>query len=315
MQATVSIQGQIVGREGELAELYELLGVESSAHALVVTGEPGIGKTTLWDAGLDRAREEGLLILSARASGAETRLSFAALSDLLHGLDMEEIPDLPAPQRHALEVALLRAEPAGEPPEPRAIGSGLLNALRALAGRQPLLVAIDDVQWLDPPSADALGFAARRLRDDPVRFLLTKRTGTASALERSLERDGLKQLRVDGLSAGAVRRLLFERLGLTLPRRVLRGLSEAAQGNPLFALELGRTIAERGLPEIGDQLEVPEGCGGPLRPPHRGSAGPAAQAPALGRPERGCPDAAADGDRRRRPRRRGRRRGSSGRRP
>ena len=117
--------------------------------ALVLTGGPGIGKTTLWEAGVAAARERGLRVLSARASGAEARLSFAALIDLLDGVGGEELAALPAPQLRALEVALLRTEATDVPPETGAIALGFLNALRALAARGPLLVAVDDVQWLD----------------------------------------------------------------------------------------------------------------------------------------------------------------------
>ena len=111
----------------------------------MLNGEAGIGKTTLWEAGVDAARERGMRVLVARASGAEARLSFAALIDLLEPVGPEALAQLPAPQRSALEVALLRAEPTRVPPEPGAIGLGLCNALRALAGAGPVLIAIDDV--------------------------------------------------------------------------------------------------------------------------------------------------------------------------
>ena len=116
------------------------------------------GKTTLWEAGLDAARRRKLRVLSARGSGAETQLSFSALTDLLDGVDVSSARGVPQPQRYALEVALLRAEPGRAKPGSRAVAMGLLNVLRGLSSR-PLVVAIDDVQWLDRPSADAVGSA------------------------------------------------------------------------------------------------------------------------------------------------------------
>ncbi len=256
-EATRERAAHVVGRESELAELDKFV-EDSSRRSLVLIGEPGIGKTTLWEAGVDAARERGMWVLSARPSGAEAEASFAALTDLLDGIDSEVLADLPGPQLRALEVALLRAEPARVPPEPHTIAVGFLNALRALAADAALLVAVDDVQWLDPPSAEALTFAARRLEGEEVGFLLATRPAGPSALERALERTGLERLEVAPLSLGATRRLLSERLGLALPRHVLRNVFDSSSGNPLFALELGRGLVEHGLPETGEDIPVPD---------------------------------------------------------
>ena len=101
----------VVGREPELARLSEFLADERFPKALVLTGGPGIGKRTLWEAGIDVARRRRLRTLVVRPSGAEAQLSFATLTDLLEEVDTGTLAGLPAPQRHALEVALLRAEP------------------------------------------------------------------------------------------------------------------------------------------------------------------------------------------------------------
>ena len=256
-EATREQAARVVGRESELAELEEFL-ERSSGHSLVLVGEPGIGKTTLWEAGVTSARQRGMRVLSARPSGAEAEASFAGLTDLLDGVDLEELAGLPTPQLRALEVALLRAEPARAPPEPHAIAVGVLSALRALAAEAALLVAVDDVQWLDPPSADVLTFAARRLEAEEVGFLLATRSADPSPLERSLERTLPERLEVAPLSLGATRRLLSDRLGLTLPRHVLRGVFDSSSGNPFFALELARALVERGLPETGEDIPVPD---------------------------------------------------------
>jgi DNA-binding CsgD family transcriptional regulator len=248
---------EVVGREAELAVLHDFLEPAAGRRALVVTGVPGIGKTTLWEATLDAARERGVRVLAAQASSAETQLSFAALIDLLDGVSREELSALPSPQLRGLEVALLRAEPTGPPPE-RAVALGVLNGIRALAAREPVLIAIDDVQWLDPSSMDALAYAARRFAPDGLAFLLTRRPGRASALEQSLGRGRVSRLEVGPLSLGALRRLLSEHLGLTLPRHLLRRITDATLGNPLFALELGRELTRAGLPAIGEDLPVPD---------------------------------------------------------
>jgi predicted ATPase len=188
--ATRAQDGPTVGREAELAALHEFLSPGSASKALVLVGEPGIGKTTLWEAGVAMARQRGLRVLLARGSGAETHHSFAGLIDLLEGVGSEELAGLPAPQRQALEAALLRAEATDTLPEGHATAFGLLNAVRMLASREPLVVAVDDVQWLDRASADALVFAARRLDAEAVLFLLARRPGGPSDLERALEKRG-----------------------------------------------------------------------------------------------------------------------------
>jgi hypothetical protein len=120
-------------------------------------------------------------VLSTRATGAEAQLSFAGLIDLLDGVTGEELAGLPAPQHRALEVALLRAEPGRAALESGAIAFGFLNALRALSTAGPVLVAVDDVQWLDSPSAEALAFAVPRLDFDAVRALNSIRCCASSA--------------------------------------------------------------------------------------------------------------------------------------
>ncbi|HKP18502.1 MAG TPA: AAA family ATPase [Gaiellaceae bacterium] len=248
------LRTEIVGREDDLAGLHEFL--DGSPGALLLVGDPGVGKTTLWEAGIDAAAERGLRVLSARPSGAEAQIAFAALIDLLDQVEADALAALPSPQLQALEVALRRAEPAGVPPEPGAISLGFLNAVRALAAGEPLLIAIDDLQWADRPSADVLAFTARRLAGEEVTFLLAKRPGRSSGLERVLD-PRLERLDVGPLSLGATRRLLAERLGLALPRHLLRRVVESTLGNPLFALEVGRMLVGRELPAIGEELPVP----------------------------------------------------------
>ena len=127
---------EVIGREPELAVLEEFLGRDAPWLALLLTGGPGIGKTALWERGVRLARDRGIRVLAARPSGAEAELSFAGLFDLLEGIDIRAVGSLPAPQRRALEAALLRAEPMDAAPERFAIAAAFLSVLRSLAARE-----------------------------------------------------------------------------------------------------------------------------------------------------------------------------------
>jgi DNA-binding NarL/FixJ family response regulator len=223
----------------------------------VLSGEPGIGKSTLWQSAVELGRSRGFATLCARASEAEAQLTFAGLADLLEPVDRDVLAELPAGRRHALEVAIGRAESDAAAPEPLAIAAGLLDALGLLSAREHVLVAIDDLPWLDRASAAALLFAARRLADDSVRYIVSRRSGPPSELETVLEPAGVARLELGPLSFGAINRVLTDRLVHSLPRRVTRQIFETSRGNPLFALELGRAVVEHGLPEIGAALPVP----------------------------------------------------------
>jgi AAA ATPase domain len=249
---------EVVGREVELAGLDRFLTTEGGARALVLVGDPGIGKTTLWEAGASLAHEHGRRVLTARATEPEEKLSFVAVADVLEEVESAELARMPGPQLRALEVAVLRAEPGDSPPDLFAVAAGFTAALRLLSSRGPLLVALDDVPWLDRSSAEALTFAARRLGGRRVRFLLARRPGRPSPLEKAFGPVGIERVELGTLSFGATRALLAERLGLSLPRRVLRRVFESSGGNPLLALELGRLLVERGTPEIGDELPLPD---------------------------------------------------------
>ena len=182
--------GAVIGRDEELAAIGAFLdGVWSGPRALVFAGEAGIGKTLLWEAGVARAKERAGRVLSCRGAEAEASLSFAALSELVGPVFDEVALSLAGPRRRALAVALLLAEPVEERPDAHAIGLGVLDALRVLAADAPVVVALDDAQWLDPASADVLGVALRRLDDDHVGVLATFRTGYQTAGPLELERE------------------------------------------------------------------------------------------------------------------------------
>jgi DNA-binding NarL/FixJ family response regulator len=242
----------VVGREAELDAIDAFLANRSALPAaLVMDGPAGAGKSTLWQAAVDRATEAGFTVLACRPAGAEAQLSFAALADLLEPHLDAVLPSLPAPQRRALEVALL-LEDDEVAPDQRAIAAGTLSAIRALARERSVFVAIDDAQWLDPPSADAITFALRRLRDAPVAALTAWRVSSPSvpatspppnrsALDRAFE--GLPtRIDVGPLSLGALNRLLRTRTSLEFNRRTLQRIHETSGGNPFYALELARAM-------------------------------------------------------------------------
>lgn len=250
-------QARPIGREAELASLELFLASDGEPSVQLVTGVPGIGKTTLWETAL--AGGAGTT-LQTRASEAEAQLSFAGLADLLSSVDATLLATLPEPQRYALAVALRRESPDAGPPEELAVSLGFLGTLTLLAEHAPVVVAVDDVQWLDRATVDVLGFALRRLRDAPlpVRFFLAQRAGADARLLESVAADRRTSLAIEPLSAGALRSILFERLGLTLTRQGLHRLFETVQGNPLFALELGRAMLDRDGDAIEGEVALPE---------------------------------------------------------
>jgi DNA-binding CsgD family transcriptional regulator len=254
----------VVGREAELAALHEFVaGVDEGARALVLVGEAGMGKTTLWDAGVTRAEERGLAVLRARPSESETALSFSAVRDLLDPVLERALEPLPAAQRRAISRALVLDDDEGPTPDAHAVGVALLNGLRALAEPEPIVVAVDDVQWLDAASGGAVAYAARRLRAERIGLLLSRRSSLESPLlaelQRALPSDRLRVLDVGPLDTVALGRIVRDQLDATLPRPLLAEVREASGGNPFFALEIVRTLRRTGASvEAGQPLPVPD---------------------------------------------------------
>ncbi len=247
---------EIVGRDGELASLRAFVDGDE-ADALVLEGEAGIGKSTLWLAAVEYARSQGLQVLSSRPSEPERGLTYVGLGDLFDPIVDEVLPDLPPPRRRALEVALLRGEAMDDPVTSRTVAVAVRDALELLSNRRPTLVAVDDVQWLDPASSRVLAFALRRLGSSAVTVLLAKRlsdeTGQ-SELEHALGGDGVQRVAVGPLSVGALHRFLRDRLGAPFPRQTLLRIHERSGGNPFFALELARVLPADVVPETLDEL-------------------------------------------------------------
>jgi DNA-binding CsgD family transcriptional regulator len=256
--------GPIIGRDTELASLRAFLerSLESAA-ALVLEGEAGMGKTTLWTEGVAIAQARATLVLEACPAESEATFSFAGLGDLLGSMLDEALASLPDVQRRALARALVLEDDDGRPPDAHAVGVAVLGALRAFAAERPLLVAVDDVQWLDGASAGALGYAVRRLRGERVGVLLARRGSTESALvselARSFSDERLATVEVVPLDSASLHRLVHHHLGAALPRPLLGEVYEASGGNPFYALEIVRMLQRTGISvEAGQPLPVPD---------------------------------------------------------
>ncbi|MGH3072396.1 MAG: AAA family ATPase, partial [Gaiellaceae bacterium] len=236
---------EIVGREEELASLFAFVdAVPEGPTAFVLEGPAGIGKSTLWLAGVERARARGVRVLSSRPAEAESNLAHTGLGDLFEDVLEEALPALPRPRRRALEVALLLKE-SDEAVDPRALGTATRSVLQTLADDRPLVVAIDDVQWFDASSERALAFALRRLEASPVLLVLSRRSvdrPQPSELEAALAAESVRSVPVGPLSAGALHRFLRDRLGRPFARQTLLRIHERSGGNPFFALELARLL-------------------------------------------------------------------------
>ncbi len=248
---------RLLGREQEVERILRLLdGTELLPAAAVLPGEPGIGKTTLWLAGLDGAAARGYRVLSARPSGAETQFSFVGLTDLLGSAAGDLLPELPPIQRRALEAAAARR--VGNPRRRASRGRSFLGALRLLARDGPLCLAVDDVQWLDAVSLAVLRHALARLDGVPVATLLAIRGDVPEWLRHAVPENRLERIDVGGLSLGATHELLHTRLGAHFARPTLIRLWETSRGNPFFALELASALQRRGGSLApGDELPIP----------------------------------------------------------
>lgn len=252
---------ELIGRDSELSIVSEFLDrVEEGPASLLVEGEPGIGKSVLWQRAVEEAQGR-LRVLSSCPSRSEVQLPFVVLNDVLDPVFTEILPTLAAPRRNALEVALLRAQPRRAPPNPQAVALATLDALRAVSASEPVLVAIDDAPWMDTSSGRALRFVFRRVELEPIRLLITARTRDAGDVQVGMDAQRVpsRRLRLGPLSVAAISRLLSTRLNASIPRHILLRLHEQSGGNPFYALQIARVLLGRGFDDIGphDPLPVP----------------------------------------------------------
>ena len=238
---TATAGAELVGRAREIDLLDRLLaGARDRGTAVLVHGEAGIGKSALLQHACGAAVARGMQVLSTAGVESETSLPFAALHRLLRPL-LGRLQTLPAPQRHAVEGAFGMTN-AADGPELFLIGLAALTLIGDGAAEQPMLLAVDDVHWLDRPSAQVLGFVARRLESEPVVLVAAQRDGFSGALDGP----ALVQCRLERLPGPAAEELLAlraPRLGAVARDRLL---TEAA-GNPLALVELPLTV-------VGDEV-------------------------------------------------------------
>jgi DNA-binding CsgD family transcriptional regulator len=234
----ISRKPALVGRQGEC----ELLGrlVESVrggwSAVLVIRGEPGVGKTALLEYTIGVA--DGLRVVRVAGAEAETDLAFAAIQQLCAPM-LDRLPELPGPQRDALATAL--GLTAGNAPDRFMVGLALLGLLSGAAQRQPVLCVVDDAQWLDRASAQALAFAARRVQADAVAIVFATR-------ESDDEFSGLPELLLQGLPDDAARELLSSVIGThSMERQTRDQFIAETRGNPLALLELSGGLMQDAL--------------------------------------------------------------------
>src|SRR5215211_495226 len=249
----------LIGRSSERATLARFLEeVGRGPAGLLLEGEVGIGKTELWREGVRAAVARSYCVLACRPDDSETSLAYAALGDLLEP-QLETVQGALAPlRRRALETALLRGE-TGQAADRRAVSLAVFDALRVLAARSPVLLAVDDLQWLDGSSAHVLRFALRRLDHDRIGVPATGRLTGDGELGSLIEPNEIERLRIGRLGEDELDAVLRARLGESFLRATVRRLHTSSGGNPFFALELARALLRGSkLPLAGEPLPVPE---------------------------------------------------------
>jgi DNA-binding CsgD family transcriptional regulator len=233
--------------------------------ALAVTGEAGAGKSTLWRAGTKAAADAGCRVLHSEPAASEADSSFAALFDLLAAVLPETAADIPGPQREALEVALLLRPAGDQPPTAHAVGLAVLAALRSCVQSGPVLVAIDDAQWVDPASLEALVFALRRVTNGPLSLLLAARTEAPAdplTVGAPPPPHGWRNL-LAAVPPGE--QVMLAPLGVRqiqklLPRAVTaaqaRQVATQSRGNPFWAREIAANLdsADSAVPPLAREL-------------------------------------------------------------
>jgi DNA-binding CsgD family transcriptional regulator len=232
----------VVGRDAECARVDSFVeALPQGASALLIRGEPGIGKTTLWRHAIGRCRAAGHRVLVTRTAEEEMSLAHVGLADLFEEIDTDP--------------ALLRDDDA------MARGRAVLTALRGLADTGPVVLAIDDAQWLDSASARAVRYALRRFETEPVGVLATTRVGADSgdplAASTAFAPTSYELLELGPLTLGALRRVLAATVP-SISRPLLRRIYAVSAGNPLYAIELARGLETDGRTSgLTDGLPLP----------------------------------------------------------
>lgn len=254
----------VVGREMELTAIDRFLdGLLRGSATLLIEGTAGIGKTTILQTAARHADEHGARILSSRPGPSETRLTYAGLLDLLDSVEDDVFATLPLPQRRALDAALLRGDAEGRSADQRSIATGFLSVLRTLSISTPVILVIDDIQWLDGPSRHVVEFVMRRLENERIGLIAAARidaeTSSRAPFGTSLSTERVRHVRLGPLTVAALHDIIRVELGQTFARPMLVRIERTSEGNPFFALELARAILESGESSSGSaRLPVPD---------------------------------------------------------
>jgi DNA-binding CsgD family transcriptional regulator/predicted ATPase len=245
--------GVLVGRAAECARTEGLLNAAHGGRSevLIVRGEPGVGKSALLRYALERATQAGLTTISARGIESESEIPFAGLADLIRPV-RQAISSIPETQQAVLAGALALGPPI--PGDRFAVCAATLSLLAAAAEQKPLLCVVDDIQWLDASSAEAVVFAARRVEAEGIGVLIALREGERATIDLS----DFPTLRLDGLNEqAAIDLLTATQPGLTA--EVALQLNAAVRGNPLALLEIPALLSEAeqsGAAPLPDPLPV-----------------------------------------------------------
>jgi DNA-binding CsgD family transcriptional regulator len=240
----------LIGRDDEHAHLERLLdAVASGPVGCILEGTAGIGKTAVWRESIAGARRRGYQVLETAPSEPDATLAFSGLSDLFERLPGAVWETLPEAQGHALKAALSVGELPEGSRDVQALPRAILGVLRQLSAAGPVLVAIDDDQWLDAASARVLAFALCRLRDEPIIAIVARRSDLEGALSMTLTSRfggrGLETVSLDPLPMSALKLLLEARLQRSISRPVLGRIHQIAGGNPLYALAIALELEAR----------------------------------------------------------------------
>ena len=256
------VSAAVVSRSTEMRSIAQFFSAAATQPAgLLLEGEAGIGKTTLWLAALQQARTQGFHVLSARAWEAESVLAYGTVADLMADIDAAALTALPDVQRLAVDRVLLHGLGGGPETDQHVVAAALLAVIEALAADAPVIVGIDDLQWLDASSLAVVAFVARRLRGR-VGLIATERTepdrGSVISWLQLARPDAVDRIRVRALSLGGLHELVSERLGRSFSRPTMVRIAEISGGNPFYALEMARAIeTEPDLPRtLADLVRI-----------------------------------------------------------
>jgi DNA-binding CsgD family transcriptional regulator len=246
----------VVHRSAEFLAIANFLrSADVGPSGLLLEGDAGIGKTTLWLAGLEQAGHHGFGVLSARASDAESVLAYGTVADLLGDVPSDVLAGLPDVQRVALDRVMLRDTRGGPATDQQVVAAATTSVIEAISQHGPVLIAIDDLQWLDQSSRAVVAFVARRLRGR-AGLLVTARSESDSESALSwlglAMPDRIDRVRVGPLSLGGLHQLVSTRLGRSLSRPTMVQIAQVSGGNPLYALELARATGGRSSSAVAD---------------------------------------------------------------